>query len=508
MKKLILNTSELKKKVTFLKKKNNNKIVLCHGVFDVVHIGHIKHFEKAKKFGDILIVSITADKHVKKGPGKPLFSEKIRAEYLSSLKLIDFIYINHEETAINVLNIVKPNYYIKGQDYKIRKSDITNNILLEEKTVKKNKGKIIFTDEVQFSSSKIINSNSDIYTDEQQNYFNKTKNFFNVESLKVILKKIEKLNVLVIGETIIDQYNFCEALGKSGKDPFLTFKPKISNDYLGGAAAIANNVAVFCKKVNFISMVGEKKEYQNFINRKLKKNINHFFLNKKNSPTILKKRYLDLVNHNKVFGLYSLNESMIINSEVAKLNQEIKKKIKKADIVIVSDYGHGFISESTTKLITKYNSKLFLNTQINSANIGYHSLNKFKKINFLIINETELRHELRSKHATIESLSIILTKNFEIKHLVITRGKNGLVYYDFKNHKFYYCPSFSNNVTDKVGTGDNMLAAMALFFRLDAPTYVSLLFGSAAAYSAIQSYANSEVLDKNKLIKFLEYSLK
>ena len=125
-----------------------------------------------------------------------------------------------------------------------------------------------------------------------------------------------------------------------------------------------------------------------------------------------------------------------------------------------------------------------------------------------VINETELRHELRNKHATIEDLSIILTKNFEIKHLVITRGKNGLVYYDSKNLKFYYCPSFSNNVTDKVGTGDNMLAAMALFFKLDAPTYVSLLFGSAAAYSAIQSYANSEVLDKNKLIKFLEYSLK
>ena len=128
----ILNEQQLKKKITF-HKKEKNKIVLCHGVFDVVHIGHIKHFEKAKEFGDILIVSITADKHVKKGPGTPLFSEKIRAEYLSSIKLIDFIYINHEETSINVINIVKPNYYIKGQDYKIRKSDITNNILLEEK---------------------------------------------------------------------------------------------------------------------------------------------------------------------------------------------------------------------------------------------------------------------------------------------------------------------------------------------------------------------------------------
>ena len=507
MKKLISNSNELKKKMTSLKKKKV-KIVLCHGVFDIVHIGHIKHFQKAKEFGEVLVVSITVDKYVKKGPGKPLFNEKIRAEYLSSLKIIDYVFINNYETSINVINIVKPDYYIKGQDYKIRKSDITKNILLEEKAVKKNKGRIIFTDEVQFSSSKIINANVNIFTDEQQNYFNLTRKFFNLKSLQNILKKIEKSKVLVIGETIIDQYNFCEALGKSGKDPFLTFKPKRSIDYIGGAAAIANNVAVFCKKVDFISMIGENKEYENFIKKNLKNNINKIFLYKKDSPTILKKRYLDLVNHNKVFGLYSLNEENLKKNEVNKLNEEIKKKIKKADIVIVSDYGHGFLAESTAKLITKFSNKLYLNTQVNSANIGYHSLNKFKKINFLIINETELRHELRNKHETIENLSKILIQRFEINHLVITRGEKGLIYFDVKKYKFYYCPSFSNNVTDKVGTGDNMLAAMSLFFKLGAPVYVSLLFGSAAAYSAIQSYANSEVLNKNKLVKFLEYSLK
>ena len=507
MKNLILSTTELKKKITFLKKKKI-KVVLCHGVFDLVHIGHIDHFKKAKEYGEVLVVSVTADKYVKKGPGKPLFTDKIRAAYLSSLKLIDYIYINNEETSISVINIVKPNYYIKGQDYKIRKNDITKKILLEEKAVKKNKGKIIFTDEVQFSSSKIINSNVDIFTDEQQNYFNLTRKFFDIKSLQNILKKIEKFKVLVIGETIIDQYNFCEALGKSGKDPFLTFKPINSYDYLGGAAAIANNIAAFCKKVDFVSMLGENREYENFIKKNLNKNINKIFISKKNSPTILKKRYLDSVNYNKVFGLYSLNESSLRKDEVKKLNQEIKKKIKKADLVIVSDYGHGFLSESTAKLITKFNNKLYLNTQINSANIGYHSLNKFKKINFLIINETELRHELRNKYESVENLSKILSQKFEIKHLVITRGKIGSVYYDIKNSKFYYCPSFSNNVIDKVGTGDNMLAAMSLFFKLGAPAYVSLLFGSAAAYSAIQSYANSEVLEKNKLIKFLEYSLK
>ena len=504
---MILDALKLQKKINLLKKKKV-KVSLCHGVFDIVHFGHIKHFQKAKEFGDVLVVSITADSYVKKGLGKPIFTDKIRAQYLSSLKEIDFVFINNNETAIDVINIVKPNYYIKGQDYKIRKSDITKNIFLEEKAVKKNKGKIIFTDEVQFSSSKIINSNVKIFTDDQQNYFKITQKYYNSNSLKDYLKKIEKNRVLVIGETIIDQYNFCESLGKSGKDPFLTFKPKNSSDYLGGAAAIANNISVFCKKVDFISMLGENKEYESFVRKNLKKNINKIFIYKKNSPTILKKRYLDSVNYNKIFGLYSLNEENLLFNEIKKLNQEIKKKIKKADLVIVSDYGHGFITDTTAKLITKFSNKLFLNTQINSANIGYHSLNKFKKINFLIINETELRNELRNKFESIKKLSKVLCKKFVINHLVITSGKKGLTYFNVKNNKFYYCPSFSKTVIDKVGTGDNMLAAMSLFFKVGAPAYLSLLFGSAAAYSAIQLYANSKVLDKNELTKFLEYSLK
>ncbi len=503
----ILNKDQLKKKINLIKK-NKKKIVLCHGVFDLIHIGHIKHFKKAKEFGDILFVTITSDKFVKKGPGKPLFNERMRAEFLSSLKIVDYIYINNEETSINLINIIKPKFYVKGNDYRMKKNDITRNIYLEENSVKKNGGKIVFTNEDHYSSSKIINSNSDLFNEEQINYFKNTKKYFDSNSLQILLKKIKKLNVLVIGETIIDQYNFCEVLGKSGKDPFLTFQPKKSQDYLGGAAAIANNASVFCKKVDLVSMIGEKKEYYKFIKKNLKNNVSSFLINKKNSPTIIKKRYLDSINQNKVFGLYSLNQSILDKSEIKKLNNIIRKKIKKSDLVIVSDYGHGFISESTSKLITKYNKKLFLNTQINSANIGYHSLNKFKKINFLIINETELRHELRDKNNSVENLSKILTKNFEIIHLIITRGKKGLVYYDAKQGKFYYCPSFSENITDKVGTGDSMLSAMSLFFKVNAPTYLSLLFGSAAAYSVIQSYANSETLDKNKIVKFLEYSLK
>ena len=109
-------------------KKNGKKIVLCHGVFDLIHIGHIKHFTSAKKFGDLLVVSITSDKYVNKGPGRPIFNEKLRMEFLKNISLIDYVYINDNASAVNVINLLKPNIYCKGSDYKKHRDDVTREI--------------------------------------------------------------------------------------------------------------------------------------------------------------------------------------------------------------------------------------------------------------------------------------------------------------------------------------------------------------------------------------------
>ena len=77
--KILINKEEIEKKIVFLRKKQK-KIVLCHGVFDLLHIGHIKHFKEAKTLGDIVIVSITSDKFVNKGPNRPIFNQNLRAE--------------------------------------------------------------------------------------------------------------------------------------------------------------------------------------------------------------------------------------------------------------------------------------------------------------------------------------------------------------------------------------------------------------------------------------------
>ena len=177
MKNKIFLKKVLEKKINELKK-NKIKIVQCHGVFDLIHIGHIKHFAFAKKQGDFLVVSITSDRFVNKGPGRPLFNQFYRAEFLSTIQYIDAIYINDFASAESAINIIKPDIFIKGNDYKKLSDDKTKKIKLEINAVKKNNGKIVFSNDITSSSSKLINNFSDIFNNEQKAF------------LKLIKKKI------------------------------------------------------------------------------------------------------------------------------------------------------------------------------------------------------------------------------------------------------------------------------------------------------------------------------
>ena len=207
MNKKIIKPKELIKKISELKIKNK-KIVQCHGVFDILHLGHIKHFLEAKKNGDILIVTVTSDKFVNKGLNRPVFKQNYRMELLAELECVDFVSLSDHKSAIEVLKIIKPDFYIKGQDYKNLKKDKTGNIILERKIVERNGGKIIYTNEETFSSSTIINNNFS-FNEEQKKYLSLISKKYSIDTIYKIFKKIDNLKVLVIGETIIDQYNFC-----------------------------------------------------------------------------------------------------------------------------------------------------------------------------------------------------------------------------------------------------------------------------------------------------------
>ena len=506
MKSKILTIDKLEK--VLLKKRSKKKIVLCHGVFDLLHVGHIKHFQEAKENGDLLVVSITPDVFVQKGPGRPAFKQKFRIEAVAALNVVDYVILNTTPTAIKLINKIRPNIYCKGPDYRDNKRDITGQIKNEIKAVKKIGGKIIYTSGQIFSSSKLINNFDNYRSKSQKILIKKIKKKYFFLKIKSLVEKFKKLKVLIIGETIIDQYVFCEALGKSGKEPMLALRDLKTEEYLGGAATLSRHVSPFCETISLFSMVGEKGEYLNQIKRGLPKNVSCKFIKKKKSPTILKRRFLDHVSNNKVLGVYKINDDALNKKQDILVGKSLKKILPKYDLVIVSDYGHGFISNKNAKIICKYSKYLALNAQINAANVGYHSMRNYKNIDCVIINNREIHHEMRDRSTETELLMKRLSIQQNIKNLIVTKGSEGAVIYNKKNKKFNFCEAFADTVVDKIGTGDAMLSIISLCLKTKMNNELSLLLSSLAAAQSIETIGNKETIDKTKILKTIEHLLR
>ena len=210
----IIQKQELKTLSSNLRKKG--KIIgLSHGVFDLIHPGHVAHFIAAKKLVDVLIVSITEDQYVNKGPGRPVFNQKIRMETLSELEPIDFVVLSENRTSVELIDTIKPHIYFKGSDYKDSKDDLTRRIDDEIDAVKMNGGVVHFTDEMTSSSSKLLNQYFNTFPVLAQEWITSFKTKYEFQEVANFLDKLADLNIVLTGEIIIDQYTTVNALAKS-----------------------------------------------------------------------------------------------------------------------------------------------------------------------------------------------------------------------------------------------------------------------------------------------------
>ena len=502
-----LNLKKLLKKISIIKK-NKKKIGLCHGVFDLLHPGHITYLNEAKSLCDYLVVSITKDEFVNKGPGRPFFDIEKRKTLVSNLSSVDYVVESNFETAEKIIKDIKPDLYVKGPDYKKIKNDLTNNINKEIKAIISVKGKFITTGGNIYSSSKFINSSFSIFSEKQKNLIDLVKKKHSFLDIKNFFNKLKKKKVLVVGETIVDQYSFCEALGKSGKESVLAFRKKKEINYAGGAVAVANNLSSFSNRVNLISYLGEKKEYLNFFLKQKPKNCKYNFIYKSNTPTIVKKRYIDEISNSKLIGIYEIKDNLVNKKETEKIKNYLNKELKNNEIVIVADYGHGLISKNIANTLCKKSKYISLNAQTNAANAGYHSINKYNSLNCLVINETELRYELRNKDEPIEKLIKELSKTKIAHFIIVTRGRNGSILLDKNKDKLYFCPAFETNPIDKIGAGDTLLYMFSIVFYISKCPILSLFLSSLAAANNVKFFANSEKMNDSNFLKLISHVLK
>lgn len=501
----IVNFEELSSKIS--KQTIRPRIVQCHGVFDLLHIGHIRHFQTAKKHGDVLVVTITADRYVNKGPNRPSFHEILRAEAVAALDCVDYVVINPSPTAVEAIKAIKPHVYIKGSEYQDPKNDITQKIKDEENAVKSVGGELTFTNDITFSSSTLLNLYFSSFSEDTLKYLTQFKTKYNASIIFEYLENAKNLNVLVVGEAIVDIYHFSEVIGKAGKEPILVAKHKSKETYAGGSIVLANHLSDFCNRVTCLTYLGEQEEYGDLIRASLKPNVDLIPIYKQNSPTIVKRRYLEDYLQQKLFEVYELNDDFLDQTQQQDFIGKLNALLDTHDLSIVADYGHGLLDDDSIDALVKNAKFLAVNTQSNASNHGFNCISKYSKADYVSIAARELQLNYRQKHFSIPEQLERLINEFNYKSVLVTTGKSGA--YICKQHETpYQVPAFATSVVDRVGAGDAVLAITSLFAYLSAPAELVAFVGNVVGAEAVGIMGNKQSIEKVSFMKHLSHLLK
>lgn len=437
------------------------KTVLAHGVFDVLHLGHIKHLEKAKTYGDRLIVSITPDAHVNKGPGRPQFTAEQRAAVIRSLRFVDEVHINDSPTATSLIHRIRPDFYVKGTDYKDATQDVTGQIINEKAAVEAYGGKLVFTDEETFSSSSIINKSLAGWSEAQRATISQVCALGGYEACSRAINVLEKLSVLVIGEPIIDIYRFVRPEGISSKSPTVSARFEREERYEGGAWAIAAHLNDFCK-----------------VHRPPTNN------------SCKKIRYISGIQ--RIFEVTEIDEMgwspELLNGWIAHAS----------DVLIAADFGHGLFDGLDLSTCKGF---IGLNVQTNSSNFGFNVYTKHKRWDYLCID----KRELQLAHNDRFSDPMVLGQSVWDKYtrpLSVTLGSNGSALWS--RYGLQKSPAFTDSVVDATGAGDAYFAITTLLMATDCHPELVTFIGNVFAGLKTKIIGNKSAVSKASLLKALK----
>lgn len=488
-------------------RKKKKKIVLCHGVFDLIHPGHILYFQAAKKQGDVLVVTVTPDQYVNKGPGRPIFNQRLRMESIAALECVDYVALNQWPTAEKTIRKLKPHIYAKGQDYANAASDITGQIKNEMLAIKNVGGKTVFTNEEMYSSSALINKFFSAFPPATHHYLQEFRKKYSSHDILAMLKEIACLRVLVIGEAILDQYCYCNPMAKSPKETIVASRFLSEENFAGGTMAIANHLAGFCDHVSLVTCLGQESKIQGFFRKKLNRKINLHTVRLKGTPTITKRRYVEPNFLTKMFEIQYLDDSPLSSPEEQMVVNMLRNLLPQHDVVVVADYGHGFFTDRIRDEISGLSKFLCVNTQTNSANYGFNVATKYHKVNFISIDEPELKLALRLKYGDIPEMALKLRREIKADVLLVSRGPNGSIMID-RNEVLQETPVFSNRVVDRIGAGDALFSITSPSVFKQFPIDVIGFLGNCAGAMAVEIVCNREPIDPITFAKFVTGLLK
>ncbi len=474
--------------------------ILGYGHFNTIHHGHIRYLKHARSLKNKFVIAVIGDKN----DLNLSFTQSERIESLKLLKLADEIFPLEGHSLDELIKKLKPSTLILGNEYQ------DNNLLKNSIKIQyKLGGKVKFhAGDVHYATSDLLEkSQEDLYQKRKSQFLSACQNQnIKLNELFNNIKKWEETRLIVIGDTIVDQYMACEAIGMSAEAPVVVVRELENRNFIGGAGVVASHINALGAKCDLVSVIGDD-ETGKFVKNQLSNlGIGNSLVFDDTRPTTFKKRYL--VENQKIFRVSRMNEHDISKEIEEKIINKLDNLATKAKGIVVSDFVYGVITprilDYLNYLSKKYNLFLFGDLQC-SSQVG--SILKFKNFSLLCPNEREARIALQDKDCGLEHLSNNIIKKTGCKNLVMKIGSEGFISYERNKQNELNSQSFpalSINPIDVAGAGDSLLALVATALSSGQSLMPTSSLACCIASIAVETMGNSSISSTKLKEKLLE----
>ena len=478
----------------------DKKVIMCHGTFDVVHPGHIRHLMYAAGKSDLLIASVTGDEHIKKANFRPFVPEQLRAINLAALDMVDFVIIDRNPTPLHNMDKIQPDFFAKGYEYV--SSGLPTKTQEEKDILDSYGGEFIFTPgDIVYSSSKLIEASPPKISSEKLLSLFEAENL-NFHDLTDALPKFAGVKVHVIGDTIVDTYTNTTMIGGQTKTPTISVRYESQEDFVGGAGVVAKHLQAAGADVTFSTVLGDDKMAEFVLNDLEKVGVKTQAIIDSTRPT---------TNKNAIVcgGYRMLKIDTLDNRAISeRIQTELHEQIRDTDTqcVMFCDFRHGiFNPETIPGLIEAIPAGVFrvADSQVASR---WGNICEFQGFDLITPNEREARFALGDQDSVVRPLAQKLYSRAHCRNLILKLGQRGLIAYRQRDdiddvRSFFAVDSFVDHVVDAVGAGDALMSYATLAHIVTGNEVVAAVLGAMAAAVECEYDGNIPVTHEDVLKK-------
>jgi len=477
----------------------SQKVIMCHGTFDVVHPGHVRHLLYAKTKAPILIASLTADEHIKKGNLRPYVPENLRAVNLAALEMVDYVLVDPDPTPLENLKLIKPDYFAKGYEYTA--GEVNPKTQEEIAVLESYGGEVIFTPgDIVYSSSALIElAPPTIGVDKLLSLMDSEKLNFN--DLREALGKLKGLKIHVVGDTIVDSFTYCHLIGGMTKTPTMSvlFEKKVN--YVGGAGVVAKHIRAAGADVTFTTVLG-KDALQELVLKDLDAaGIHCTPIIDETRPTTNKNTIV--ADTYRLLKVDTLDNRSISDKILDRIQNQIKTV--PTDAVVFSDFRHGIFNRATAPVLCASIPEGTFKVADSQVASRWGNILEFQGFDLITPNEKEARFSLGDQDSVVRPLALELFRKSQAKLLILKCGDRGIVTYRMDSpddyRAFFAIDSFAGRVVDAVGAGDALLSYATLTMIATKNEVIAAILGNMAAGIECEQEGNIPVTPEMVLHK-------